>query len=112
MWNEQNGWNDLDMERIMTIMTCPHYITLPGLIWQTVPCSVFKKSLVLHFYAHHGGSVWESNPPIPLEAGQTGFEVRRRHQPTCTPNTVLYRIDYAMPETNACSNGKFAFVPR
>ncbi len=27
-----------------------------------------------------GGSVWESNPPFPLVAGNTGFEVREGHQ--------------------------------
>lgn len=37
----------------------------------------------------NGGSVWESNPPILLKVGQTGFEVRRRHQPTCTPHQGL-----------------------
>ncbi len=27
-----------------------------------------------------GGSVWESNPPCPLLAGNTGFEVQEGHQ--------------------------------
>ena len=28
----------------------------------------------------NGGSVWESNPPCPLLAGNTGFEVQEGHQ--------------------------------
>ena len=30
--------------------------------------------------ACNGGSVWESNPPCPLLAGNTGFEVQEGHQ--------------------------------
>ena len=28
----------------------------------------------------NGGNVWESNPPCPLVAGNTGFEVQEGHQ--------------------------------
>jgi len=41
-----------------------------------------------------GGSVWESNPPCPFVTGNTGFEVRERHQSPIHSPVIHYRIPY------------------
>jgi len=42
----------------------------------------------------NGGSVWESNPPCPFVTGNTGFEVRERHQSPIHSRVINYRIPY------------------
>jgi Fic family protein len=40
----------------------------------------------------NGGSVWESNPPCPLLAGNTGFEVQEGHQNPMRSQRLFYLI--------------------
>ncbi len=39
-----------------------------------------------------GGSVWESNPPCRIVAGNTGFEVREGHQNPMHSQQRVYGI--------------------
>jgi hypothetical protein len=45
-----------------------------------------------------GGSVWESNPPCPFVTGNTGFEVRERHQSPIHSRVIQYRITHQEDE--------------